>query len=81
MFGAAFWTLDLSTNVIDEAVHARLHAKAVLTWQELRVSVSVQAYRASQQLLELLHACKKKETYSRSALHKKDGGGESKGVI
>lgn len=81
MFGAAFWTLDLSTNVIDEAVHAWLHAKAVLTWQELRVSVSVQAYRASQQLLELLHACKKKETYSRSALHKKDGGEESKGVI
>lgn len=46
MFGAAFRTLDLSTNVVDEAVHARLHAKAVLAWQELRISVSIQADRA-----------------------------------
>lgn len=46
MFGTAFWTLDLSTHVVDEAVHARFHAKAVLAWQELWISVSVQAYRA-----------------------------------
>lgn len=46
MFGAAFRTLDLSTDVIDEAVHTRLHAEAVLAWQELRISVSIQADRA-----------------------------------
>lgn len=46
MFGTAFRTFDLSTDIIDKTVHARFHAKAVLTWQELWISVSIQAYRA-----------------------------------
>lgn len=33
----------LPSNVIDQAVHARLHAEAVLAWQQLWVPVSVQA--------------------------------------
>jgi hypothetical protein len=59
MFGTTFWTFDLSTNVIDQAVHAGLHTKAVLAWQKLRIPVAVQADGACQQLLKLLHAfCK-----------------------
>lgn len=46
MFRPAFRTLDLSTHVVNEAIHAGFHAKAVLAWQKLRVPVSVQAYRA-----------------------------------
>lgn len=46
----------LSPDVVHQAVHARLHAEGVLTWQQLRVPVPVQADRTRQQLLKLLHS-------------------------
>lgn len=64
MFRPAFWTFHLSSHVVNEAIHAGFHAKAVLAWQKLRVPVAVQAYSARQQLLELLHACKTQKEHS-----------------
>lgn len=46
MFCTAFWTLDLPTYIVNEAIHAGFHAKAVLAWQKLRIPVPVQAYSA-----------------------------------
>ena len=45
----------LSLDVVDEPLHAGLHAVRVLAWQQLRVPVAVQADAARQQLVELLH--------------------------
>lgn len=46
----------LSPDVVHQAVHARLHAEGVLTWQQLRVPVPVQADRTRQKLLKLFHS-------------------------
>ena len=58
----AIWCVDklgllphLSLDVVDEPLHAGLHAVRVLAWQQLRVPVAVQADAARQQLVELLH--------------------------
>lgn len=45
----------LSPDVVHQAVHTRFHAKRMLTWQQFRIPVPVQTYRARQQLLELFH--------------------------
>lgn len=45
----------LSPHVVDEAVHARFHAEAVLAWQQLWVPEAVEADAACQQRFELLH--------------------------
>lgn len=42
----AFRAFHLSTHVVNEAIHTRFHAEAVLTRQQLGVPVPVQAYRA-----------------------------------
>lgn len=38
----------LSPDVVDEAIHTWLHAKAVLTWQQLRIPVPVETDAARQ---------------------------------
>lgn len=45
----------LSSDIVHQSIHARLHAEAVLAWQQLRVPVPVQADAARQQLFELFH--------------------------
>jgi hypothetical protein len=45
----------LSPDVVDQAIHAGLHTKGVLAWQQFRVSVAIKADRACEQLFELLH--------------------------
>lgn len=44
----------LSSHVVDEALHAGLHAHRVLTWQQLGVPEAVEADAAGQQLLQLV---------------------------
>jgi hypothetical protein len=45
----------LSPDVVHQAIHTRFHAEGVLAWQQLRVSIAIQADGARQQLFELLH--------------------------
>ena len=51
----ALWTLDLSLDVVHQALHARLEAVVVLTGQHLGGPIPVQADAAGEQLVELLH--------------------------
>lgn len=44
----------LSTDIVDEALHAGLHAHRVLTWQQLGVPEPVETDAAGQQLLQLV---------------------------
>lgn len=53
MFGPAFRTFDLSSDIIYEAVEAWLHAECVLTWQQLWIAESVQTDGARKKLVEL----------------------------
>lgn len=38
----------LSSDVVDKSVHTRLHAKAVLAWQQLWIPVPVETHAARQ---------------------------------
>ena len=51
----ALWTLDLALHIVHQALHARVQTVRVLTGQQLRGSVPVQADTAGEQLVELLH--------------------------
>ena len=45
----------LTCDVVDESLHTWLHAERVLTWQQLRIAVAIQADGTRQQLVKLLH--------------------------
>ena len=55
VFSTAFWTFDLSLDIIHKTFHTWLHTIGVLTWQQFRRAKPVQADAAGQQLVELIH--------------------------
>ena len=66
----------LALDVVDEALHAGLHAECVLTWQQLGVAEPIQADAARQERLETLHlasaallVCNTKCTDNRLIMH------------
>jgi hypothetical protein len=55
MLSPALRTLDLPFDIVDQALHARLHTVGVLAWQQLGCPVSVQADTAGEELVKLVH--------------------------
>lgn len=45
----------LSSNMVHQTLHARIHAERMLAWQQFGVAVPVQAHATSEQLLEMFH--------------------------
>lgn len=41
--------------MVDQSLHARVHAERVLAWQQFGVAVPVQAHATREQLLEVFH--------------------------